>query len=170
MCYSYKCKHLYDINETLQNQQKILYLPTIQLDTHILKTSQTNRKSNKPKGTQIGNFIVSFDKGEFRAVKITAVSGHWNIRFREDNPLYSFISTEPNTKEGRDILNMVFLMYYAISNAILEAMLIEDIFIAYKLSIERMQECIGKLSDKEHDDILEEEKLIYNQRNNESAN
>lgn len=135
-----------------------------------MKTKQTSHKSNKPKGTQIGNFLVSFDKGEFNAIKITAVAGHWNIRFREDNPLYGFISTELKSTEGKKILNMLFAMYYATCNAIPDATLVQDILIAYQRSVERMQEKIGSLSDKEHDEILEEEKSIYKQRNDESDN
>lgn len=136
----------------------------------ILKTKQTTHKSNKPKEIQIGNFLVSFDKGEFNAIKITAVAGHWNIRFREDNPLYGFISTELKSTEGKKILNMLFAMYYATCNAIPDAPLVQDILMAYQRSVERTQERIGSMSDKEHDEILEEEKLIYKQRNDESNN
>lgn len=123
--------------------------------------------SNKPNHfkkdsfVQIGNFKVSFDEGQLQSVKITAVAGNWNIRFREDNALFHWISNEMKTGEGRKILHLVFAAYYMVCNGVPDNIFYGDILKAYQNSLDRMA---GRqeLSKEEDDKILEEEKEKYN--------
>ena len=131
---------------------------------------QTKGKQFKPKGTQVGNFIVSFEKGNFESVKITSVAGNWNIRFREDNALYNFIKRETKTKEGINLLEYLFSTWYMATNGVPDLQFIQDIIKAYNNSIERIMKISNQLSDEEHDKILEEEKENYNNTKNGTGN
>lgn len=135
-----------------------------------MNTKSKNNKSNKKKGTRIGNFIVDFDKGNFNSVKISAVSGNWNVRYREDNVLYSWIKGEITSEEGRSILHMVFATWYAACNTIPDEISIPEILKAYYDSIERTINNTEPLSDEEHNKILEEEKQNYNNLKNGTGN
>lgn len=126
-----------------------------------MKTLKTNNKSNKIKGRQVGNFLVSFDTGNLRSIKITAISGNWNIRFREDNALYTWIGNEMKTEEGREILKVLFAMYYACCNGVPDMIFIEQVFKAYNDSIERLKNSSGSISDEEDKVILDEERKKY---------
>ncbi|NDV68614.1 hypothetical protein [Dysgonomonas sp. 25] len=119
-------------------------------------------KSNKGKFTQIGNFLVSFEKGQFQSVKIMAASGNWNIRFREDNSLYQWILNQIKSEEGQKILQYVFAAYYAVCSGVPDNIFFEDILKAYQNSIDRISAANQELSENDDWQIINEEREKYN--------
>lgn len=124
------------------------------------KSSQFKNRNNK--STQVGNFLVSFEKGQLQSVKITSVSGNWNIRYRQDNPLFLWITDQMKSEEGRKILHLVFATYYAACNGVPDNIFFEDILKAYQNSIDRINEANLKSSDEENNQIINEERQKYN--------
>lgn len=129
-----------------------------------------NNKSKKKKGIQVGNYIVTLENGEMAAIKITAVSGNWNIRYREDNPLYLWLKNNLKTEEGKNILHIVFATFFAACNAVPDREFVEDVIGAFNRSVERAKPDQPELSDAEDRQIIEEERNKFKERNNESKN
>lgn len=121
-----------------------------------------NLKKPKNEFVHIGNFHVSFPKSQFRYVKIAVLSGHWSITFREDNPLFGWVSNEIKTPDGRNILHIVFAAYYAVCNGVPDNIFFEDILKVYQNSIERMTVAKQELSENEDKQIIEDENEKYN--------
>lgn len=119
-------------------------------------------KNKKGKAVQIGNFHVSFEKGQLQSVKIASAAGNWNIRFREDNPLFQWISNEIKSDEGKNILKLVFSAYYAVCNGVPDNIFLEDIIKAYKSSLDRITAVKETLSEEEDKQIINEEKEKHN--------
>ncbi|MDH6311131.1 hypothetical protein M2451_004000 [Dysgonomonas sp. PFB1-18] len=128
------------------------------------KSSQFKNKNGN--ATQIGNYLVSFEKGRFRSVKIAAVSGNWNIRYREDNPLFTFIYDLIKTEEGRNYLHVSIAAYYMVTNGVPDSEFFEDIYNARQRSFDRINKANGIVSEEEDDKILNEEKEKYKTLNN----
>lgn len=125
-----------------------------------------NLKSKNDKSTQIGNFIIKFEKGQMlRCVKITSVNGNWSISFREDNPLFLWISNEIKTEEGRNILHIEFAAYYAVCNGVPDSIFIEEIIQSYKSSVNRIVQAQKTLSEEADQAIIKEEKEKYQSNN-----
>lgn len=123
-------------------------------------------KSKNDKSISVGNFIIKFEKGQkFRTVKIASVNGNWNISFREDNPLFLWISNEIKTEEGRNILHMVFAAYYAVCNGVPDSIFIEEIIQSYKSSVDRIVQAQKSLSEEADQAIIKEEKEKYQSLN-----
>ncbi|PXV62361.1 hypothetical protein CLV62_12049 [Dysgonomonas alginatilytica] len=120
-----------------------------------------NKTSKKKKGIQIGNFIVTFDTGNLKAVKITSVAENWNVRYREDNILYAWILNELKTEEGREVLHLAFACWFAASNGIPDDTFLEDVVQAYTRSIERMKEGVKRLSEEEDQELLDKMKSDF---------
>lgn len=117
-----------------------------------------NPYKKKNKSDRIGNFLISFDAGTLKAVKITSLAGNWNIRFREDNTLFSWIKNQMESDEGRKVLHLVFSSYYAATNAVPDKEFLEDIVNAYSRSIDRLKVNSQMISDEDNLKIIAEEK------------
>lgn len=124
-------------------------------------SNKSSAFKQKKGGIQIGNFLVSFGNGQLQSVKISAVSGNWNIRFREDHPLFLWISNQIKTEEGRKILNLVFAADYAVCNGIPDNIFLEEIIQSYNNSIKRLRKAQGQSADQDDKQIVEEERRNY---------
>ncbi|PXV66853.1 hypothetical protein CLV62_104114 [Dysgonomonas alginatilytica] len=131
-----------------------------------MSNKPNNFKSKNDKSTQIGNFIIKFEKGQkLRSVKITTVNGNWSISFREDNPLFIWISNEIKTEEGQNILHLEFAAYYAVCNGVPDSIFIEEIIQAYKSSVDRIMQAQKSISEEADQAIIMEEKEKYQSNN-----
>jgi len=119
-------------------------------------------KEKKDKVIQIGNYLVSFEKGQFRSVKITSVAGNWNVRYREDNPLFTYIVKEMESKEGQERLHLQFASYYMVCNAVPDDIFLKELITNYNASIDRVIASNQKPTNAEDAKIIEEEKEKYN--------
>ena len=121
----------------------------------------SNNPIKKKKGIQIGNFLITKEQGTLSAIKITSVAGNWNIRFREDNYLFTWIKNMLNTEENKEILHLAITCWFAATSGVPDSTFLEDVLTAYTRSVDRMNENVKKLSDEADKEIIKEEKDKY---------
>lgn len=124
-----------------------------------------NNTVKKKKGMQIGNFIVTTETGDLNSVKVTATSGNWNIRYRQDNIVYAWIVEGLKSEEGKETLHLAFSCWFAACCGVPDAEFLKDVVDAYTRSADRMRESVKKLSDNADNEIIKEEKENFQAKN-----
>lgn len=123
-------------------------------------------KNNKQKkdGIQIGNYLVTREGlGEMKYLKVQAVSGIWNTKWRSDNEFYHFVEPLINDPDRKAYLESFFTICYLMCNGFKDLEFMQGFKTIFLAQVERIGKIVGNnpLSDEEDREIIDEEKKAY---------
>lgn len=118
---------------------------------------------SKKKEIRLGNFKITREKMVFEYIKVEAISGIWNMKFRSDNPYYPILDEMLKSEDAHRHLHNSIAMNFLIANGLKDMRFIEDVITAYNEFVERTKE--KPLSETEDQAIINEEKEKHEDRN-----
>lgn len=126
----------------------------------------------KPKGIQIGNFVVTKYGSTMEYIKVASVSNNWSMTFREDNPQFKFVQMLANDKAKHEFLTAMITLNYCMNNAVMDMTFMNEFLVAYKGLNERNEAkrlSLGGVSDEEDKAVIEEQRRIYEEQHKPEA-
>lgn len=122
---------------------------------------------SKPKGIQIGNFVITKYGSTMEYIKVASASNNWSMTFREDNPQFKFVQMLANDKSKHEFLTAMITLNYCMNNAVMGMDFMKEFTVAYKGLSERNEAkrlSLGGVSDEEDKAIIEEQRRIYEEQ------
>jgi len=112
------------------------------------------------KELQLGNFIITREKcSVFDHLKIQAVSGIWNTKFRSDNPFYPILDEMLKNPKAHTHLHNQISISFMVANGLKDNQFLNDVIAAYQSFIERIKS--ANPPKEEDEKIIKEEREKY---------